>query len=224
MPRDRLHPLQGIATDAAVDDGDAQQVPQHADREARSHSHARSVDVVPHDRDDGVVVAEPTREEDDLGVEDDATGQQSPEDVAPGGAAEALEAALGVRHVTGDPGSGDAPVDATERAPVERLRGAPVAAVRLDATAQRHVMIDQGFGEQRDLVRRRGHVGVGEDDELAVRGQDARGHGGALAGVRAAQDAESRRRAVGAERSLRTGLHDVGRPVARAVVDDKDIP
>ena len=199
----------------------------HAMREVGADAHPRAADVVPHDRHDGDRVAAPTREVDDLGVEDDAGRPLPREEVAPDLAAEALEAALRVGHVAGDPGARDEAEDPTEQAPVERLAGAPVGAVGLDPAAERDVVVDERRREQRQLVGRRGHVGVGEDDEVAGRGEDARGDRRALARVRSAQHAEPRRLARGrrsppdaprrsppCRRSSRRRRR--GRPIARA--------
>ena len=77
-------------------------------------------------------------------------GEQVLARVAP----EALEAALGVRHVAGDPGAGDRAEDPAQQPPMRGLAGAPVRAVRLDAAAQGDLVVQQLLGEQRDLVGR----------------------------------------------------------------------
>ena len=64
----------------------------------------------------------------------------------------------------------------TKEAPEERLAGPHVAAVRLDPAAQRHVVVAERGDKQRNLVRRRGHVRVGEDHEVRVRGENPRPH------------------------------------------------
>ena len=82
-----------------MDDGDAQQVPEHAEREPSGRTRMRDPRMSCHMTGTMAIVAAAAREEDDLGVEDDAGRAQTPEDVLPDLAAEALEAALGIRHV-----------------------------------------------------------------------------------------------------------------------------
>ena len=75
--------------------------------------------------------------------------------------------------------------------------------------------------QEGDLIRRRRHVGIGEDDEIAGGREHAGTHGSALAAVWYAADLQSY--AVDGARSLGTCLDEVGGAVGAAVVDDEDL-
>ena len=93
-----------------------------------------------------------------------------------------------------------------------RLRAAAIAAIGMDAASQRDVVRRQRIRQQRQLVRRRGQVGVGEDHVVGVRGEHARLDGAALAGVWLSQEPE-----VG----LGTSLDDGRGVIVAAVVDQR---
>ena len=141
-------------------------------------------------------VATPSGQVDQLDVEHDRGDPLPGEEVLGGLAREALEAALGVLDVADDPDRRERVEQPAEHAPVAWLGGAHVRAVRLDAAAQGDVGVLERVDELRQLRRRRGHVGVGEDDEVALRGEHPRLDRGALAGVRDGHHAESSRVAV----------------------------
>ena len=101
---------------------------------------------------------------------------------------------------------------------------APVGAVRLDATAQRHVVVEQGVGQQRQLVGGRRHVGISEHDEVTGRGQDAGPDRGTLAAVRSTQHPQARRCSVGSRLCLRTRLHDSDGVVLGFIVHEQHVP
>ena len=119
--------------------------------------------------------------------------------------------------------------DATEEAAIRRLGGAHVAAVGLDPASQGNIGRLQRGEELRELIGRRRHVGVGEDDQVAVGGKHPGPHRGTLAGVLGADQAEAWRLRGFAGRGglARLGLGPLGddprRPVATAVVDDDDL-
>ncbi len=85
-------------------------------------------------------------------------------------------------------------------------------------------MVGERRDEQRELVGRGRHVGVGEDDEVGRRGEHPGADRRALAAVRDAQHAQvsavaspDRSHASGRAATMRDGL------VRAAVVDDEDL-
>jgi hypothetical protein len=75
--------------------------------------------------------------------------------------------------------------------------------------------------QQRDLVGRCGHVGVGEDDEVARRREHARPYGRALAPVRDADDVQPH--AVDGTGRLGSSFDDAHGLIRAPVVDDEDL-
>ena len=82
---------------------------------------------------------------------------------------EALEPALRVLDRADHPDRRELVERLAEHPPVPRLALAHVGAVRLDPAAERDVGRRERIDEQRELVRRGRHVGVGEDDEVGRR-------------------------------------------------------
>jgi hypothetical protein len=110
----------------------------------------------------------------------------------------------------------------TERTPVARLGRSHVGAVRLDPGSERHVVRGKRLDEQRQLVRRRRHVSVGEGDQVGRSVQHPRADRRTLAAVRDAKQAQPR--AVRSDPGrLRSGGDDRCRVVRAAVVDDEDV-
>ena len=133
---------------------------------------------------------------------------------------EALEAALGVldrRRRPRPTRAGGRPCRAA--AGTRGWRLAHVGAVGLDPAAERDVAGRERLDEQRDLVGRRRHVRVGEDDEVARRREHAGPDRRALAAVRHRR--ARRRRPVGAASGR--APDEVGGAVGAAVVDDEDV-
>ena len=114
------------------------------------------------------------------------------EEVVRGLAGEALEPALRVLDRSRRPGRRERVERPPERPPVARLAGPHVGAVGLDPRPERDVVVGQRGDEERQLIGRGGHVGIGEDDQVGGRGQHPRPDRGALAAVRDAQDAQAR--------------------------------
>ena len=162
--------------------------------QARAGAHPRAALVVPADRHDRDPVAAPPSEVDQLDVEDDARDLLAREQVVRGRPREALEPALRVLHRADDPDRREGMEDLAQQAPVARLGRAHVRAVGLDPRTERDVVIGQRRDEQRQLVGRRRHVRVGEDDQVGRRiehpGPDRR----ALAAVGDAQEPQGRSR------------------------------
>src|SRR3990172_12540298 len=116
---------------------DAEEVPGDPHGEARTQAHPRPALVAPLHRDDGDREAPSSGDVDQLDVEDDAGDALAREELLRGGAAEALEAALRVRHRAGrNPGRGQGAEGSAEHAPVERLAIAAGAAVGLGAATE----------------------------------------------------------------------------------------
>ena len=109
-----------------------------------------------------------------------------------------------------------------EHPPVPRLRRAHVRAVRLDARAERDVVRLEGFDEQRELVGRRRHVGVGEDDEVGLRCEHPGAHRGALAAVGHDEHPQARP-GLGVRCRLRSRPDEVGGAIRAAVVDHEHL-
>ena len=120
-------------------------------------------------------VAAAADEEDDLDVEHDAGDLLAREHVARDVAPEPLEPALRVLHGADDPQRRQRVERLAQRPPPGGLRGPHVGAVGLDPAAVGGVGGLEGVDQERDLVGRRRHVGVGEDHDLAV----GRDHAGA---------------------------------------------
>ena len=172
--------------------------------------------------DHGDPVAPAAGEVDQLHVEDDARDPLLAEEVVGRLAGEALEAALGVLDVADGPDRGE-PVEGAAQQPPEAGLGAPhVAAVGLDPAAEGEVVVAERLDEERQLVRRGGHVGVGEDDEIGLGGEHPGLHRGALAAVGHRQQREERRPGDRRGRRLRASPDQVGGPVGAAVVDHQD--
>ncbi len=157
---------------------------------------------------------------DDLGVEDDATDLLAAEQVVRRGPAEALEATLRVGNRTRNPARGQRVEYTAEQSAVEWLRPAPIAAVGVDPAAEGDVMAGQRFGEQRELIGRRGEVSVGEQDEFALRVEHSGSHGRAFASVRTAQQSQLSGRSGGGRVAIGD---DCSRRVGAAVVDDENL-
>ena len=137
--------------------------------EARAGAHPRAAPVVPADRHDRHPIAAPSREVDQLDVEDDARDLLAREQVVGGLARKPLKP-----HCV----SWTGPTTQIEASEVERLAEQPpiarlarphVRAVGLDPRPERDIVVGQGRDQQRQLVGRRRHVGVGEDDEVGRR-------------------------------------------------------
>ena len=82
-------------------------------------------------------------------------------------------------------------------------------------------MVAERGDEERDLVGRRRHVGIGEEHEVALGGEHPRPDRGALAAVRHAQHMQPD--AGHGAAGLRAALDLGDRVVRAAVVDDQDI-
>jgi hypothetical protein len=89
---------------------------------------------------------------------------------------------------------------------VPRLGLAHVRAVRLDPAAERDVIRGQRLDEERQLIWRGRHVGVGEDREIALRGEHPGPDRGALAAVGHDEDRQT------AAAHLAPGPHEVAVP------------
>ena len=103
-----------------MDERDANEVGQHPEREAGPHLHARAALVRPlhgHDRDRVPALA---RQEEDLGVEDDAVDLLAREQIERNLAPEALKATLRVGHWPSDPERGKRVEELSEQLTVER--------------------------------------------------------------------------------------------------------
>ena len=103
---------------------------------------------------------------------------------------EPLEPALGVLDRADHPHGRQQVERLAEQAAVAGLRRPHVGAVRLDARPERDVVVGERADEEGDLVGRGRHVRVGEDDQVAGRGQHAGPHRRALPAVRHAQDTQ----------------------------------
>jgi hypothetical protein len=180
LARDRSHRLrQGAPGVVAVQPGDAHQVEEDAGGVPGADPHARAAGVRPAHRHLLDAVAAALGEVEHFHVEDDAVQQAVPEegpgDVPP----EGLEAALGVAHAAHDQGVGQAVEELAEEAPVDRLAGAHVAPVRLDAGADDHVRPRvERVQQARGLLDGCREVGVRDQHHVPLRGQ----HGPAQAG------------------------------------------
>ena len=205
----------------AMDERDPEQVPGDPHCQARPSAHAGAALVEPADRHDGHPVAAPAREIDELDVEDDARDPLAREQVLRRLATEPLEPALRVLDRPDDPDRRQHVEALAEQPAVARLRRPHVRPIGLDARTEGDVVVDERRHEQRDLIRRRRHVGIREDHEFAGRREHAGTHGGALAAVRDAADVQPH--AVDRARGLGSCLDDVDGPVRAAVVDDEDL-
>jgi hypothetical protein len=112
--------------------------------------------------------------------------------------------------------------NAAENAAEEWLRRPQVRAVRLDSAAQGDVGAIERGEEKRQLVRRRRHVGVGEDHAVAGRRKHPGTDRGPLARVRDAHRGQPRRDCAGCL-GLRPSGGNVERSVRAPVVDEKDV-
>ena len=162
-------------------------------------------------------VAAAADEEDELDVEHDARDLLAGEDVAGDLAVEALEPALRVLDGADDPQRGERVERLAQQPPPAGLRGAHVGAVGLDARAVGGVGRLERLAQERQLVGRGGHVGVGEHDEVARRVEHPCAHRRALAAVRDGQQLQL------AVRGLRSGPDEGRGAVGRPVVHDEDV-
>ena len=108
---------------------------------------------------------------------------------------------------------------AAQQAPEPRLAAPHVAPVGLDPASEGDVVVAQRLDEEGQLVRRGGHVGVGEDGEIGLGGEHPRLHRGALAAMGHRQERQQRRPGCRPGRRFRASPDQVGGPVGAAVVD-----
>src|SRR3990172_123176 len=98
---------------------------------------------------------------------------------------------------TSAPGGVASPARAAGRLGVWGGGGGAAAAAGGDVRPRGRVVARERGEKLRDLGRRRGHVGVGEDEDVAVAGEHAGPDRGALAAARHAEELEAERRILG---------------------------
>ena len=125
-------------------------------------------------------IAATAGEVDELHIEHDARDALALEQVVGRLALEALEPALGVLDRADHPDRGDEVEHLAEQPPIRGLALAHVRPVRLDPRSERDLVVVERGDEERQLIGRGGHVGIGEHEQVGIGSQHPGPDGRAL--------------------------------------------